>query len=287
MKNVAHSVRERLLNRARETGLPHEYLLVRYALERFLYRLSVSPHAGRFLLKGALLFSVWGRHDHRPTRDADLLDSGPGGIEQLEPAFRDICAVTCDDGIVFNPDSVRGKRIAEDKVYAGVRVVLEAELAKARIQVQVDVGFGDAVTPGPESAEYPSLLDFPAPKLRVYPVYTVVAEKLHAMVALALDNSRMKDFYDLWAIAQAFELDTGVLAKAIAATFERRWTEIPGGTPVALTPAFADSARRKRHWEGFVRRNRLPADRVTFEQTQAAIAGLVIPALKLARNAPQ
>ena len=287
MKNVAHSVRERLLNRARETGLPHEYLLVRYALERILYRLSVSAHAGRFLLKGALLFTVWGRDDHRPTRDADLLGSGPCEIEHLESAFRDICTVACDDGIIFNPDSVRGERIAEDKVYTGVRVLLEAELAKARIRVQVDVGFGDAVTPGPESAEYPSLLDFPAPKLRVYPVYTVVAEKLHAMVALALDNSRMKDFYDLWAIAQGFELDSALLAKAIAATFERRRTEIPGAIPVALTPAFAESATRKRHWEGFVRRSRLPADRVTFEQTQAAIAGLVLPALKLARIAPR
>ena len=140
------------------------------------------------------------------------------------------------------------------------------------------------MTPGPESAEYPSLLDFPAPKLQVYPVYTVVAEKLHAMVALALDNSRMKDFYDLWAIAQGFELDTMLLAKAIGATFERRRTEIPGGTPVALTPAFAESARRKLHWESFVRRNRLPAERVTFEQTQAVIAGLVLPALELARK---
>ena len=229
MKNVAHSVRERLLNRARETGLPHEYLLVRYALERILYRLSVSPHAGRFILKGALLFTVWGRDDHRPTRDADLLGSGPGEIELLESAFRDICAVACDDGIIFNPNSVRGERIAEDKVYTGVRVLLEADLAKARIRVQVDVGFGDAVTPGPEPAEYPSLLNFPAPMLRVYPVYTVVAEKLHAMVALALDNSRMKDFYDLWAIAKGFDLESALLAKAIAATFERRQAQTPLG----------------------------------------------------------
>lgn len=285
MKNVAHSVRERLLNRARETGLPHEYLLVRYALERILYRLSVSPHAGRFILKGALLFTVWGRDDHRPTRDADLLGSGPSEIEHLESAFREICAVACDDGVVFNASSVRGERIAEDKAYTGVRILLDAELEKARIRVQIDVGFGDAVTPGPESAEYPSLLGFPAAKLRVYPVYTVIAEKLHAMVALALDNSRMKDFYDLWAIAKSFELDAALLAKAIAATFERRRTEIPSGTPVALTPAFAESVVRKRHWEGFVRRNRLAAELVTFEQTQVVIAGLVNPALELARKA--
>ena len=172
-------------------------------------------------------------------------------------------------------------------MYTGVRVLLEADLAKARIRVQVDVGFGDAVTPGPEPAEYPSLLNFPAPMLRVYPVYTVVAEKLHAMVALALDNSRMKDFYDLWAIAKGFDLESALLAKAIAATFERRRTEIPSGTPVALTPEFAESARRKRHWEGFVRRNRLPAESVTFEQTQEVIASLVVPALKLARRAPR
>ncbi len=284
MKNIAHSVRQRLLNRAKETGQPNEYILLRYALERVLYRLGASRYAERFMLKGALLFSVWGQEDHRPTRDADFLGSEPSDLAQLESVFREVCEVRFDDGIVFDPDSVAAASIAEDKVYAGARITFRAALAGARIPVQIDVGFGDAVTPGPEIIQYPAMLEFPAPSLRAYPVYTVVAEKLHAMVALGLDNTRMKDFYDLWVIARRFKLETPLLGGAIAATFERRRTAIPASIPVALTREFSQTASRQSQWNGFVRRNRLPADGVTLEQTQVVIVELVLPALQVARG---
>lgn len=284
MSNVAHSVRQRLLNRAKETGQPNDLMLVRYALERFLYRLSVSPHAERFVLKGALLFTVWGHDEHRPTRDADLLGFGASDLKHLVGVFREVCAVTFEDGISYDPASVNAQEIAEDKVYVGARVTFQAELAKARIPMQIDVGFGDAITPEPEAVEYPVLLDAPPPKLRAYPVYTVIAEKFHAMVVLGEDNSRMKDFYDLWAISRRFDLDAALVAKAIAATFERRKTALPDGSPVALRPRFAESAAKQRQWGAFVRRNRLPADRVTLVQTQEAIADLVLPALESLRE---
>ncbi len=196
-KNLAASVRQRLLNLAKKRGDAFDLVLARYALERWLYRLSVSPHGERFLLKGALLFSVWGIDDHRPTRDADLLGSGNSDPAALVVVFREVCAVVCEDGIVFDTDSVAAAPIADDKVYSGVRVTLRADLSGARIPVQIDVGFGDAVTPEPKPVEYPVLLDAPIPRLRAYPVETVVAEKFHAMTVLGMDNSRMKDFCDL------------------------------------------------------------------------------------------
>ena len=284
MKNVAHSVRQRLLNRAKETGQPNDLVLVRYALERLLYRLSVSAHAERFVLKGALLFTVWGQDDHRPTRDADLLGFGSSDLAHLVAVFREVCAVPFEDGIVYDAASVEAEQIAEDKAYVGARVTFEAELANARIPVQIDVGFGDAVTPEPETVEYPTLLDFPRPKLRAYPVHTVIAEKFHAMVVLGEDNSRMKDFYDLWAISRRFGVEPSVLATAIAATFARRKTELPKGTPIALGARFAGSAVKQRQWEAFVLRNRLSAKDVTLALTQEAIAALVMPAVELARK---
>jgi len=284
VKNVAHSVRQRLLNRAKETGQPNDLVLVRYALERLLYRLSVSAHAERFVLKGALLFTVWGQDDHRPTRDADLLGFGSSDLAHLVAVFREVCAVPFEDGIVYDAASVEAEQIAEDKAYVGARVTFEAELANARIPVQIDVGFGDAVTPEPEMVEYPTLLDFPRPKLRAYPVHTVIAEKFHAMVVLGEDNSRMKDFYDLWAISRRFGVEPSVLATAIAATFARRKTELPKGTPIALGARFAGSAVKQRQWEAFVLRNRLSAKDVTLALTQEAIAALVMPAVELARK---
>lgn len=194
-RNMAASVRARLLNRARETRQDFNLILTRYALERLLYRLSISPHADQFLLKGALLFDLWFDIPHRPTRDADLLGFGSAEIPHVEAAFRDICTVELDDGIRFQPDSVHAEEIRKEANYSGVRVTLIGLLDGARCHVQVDVGFGDAVTPGPEAVDYPVMLpDMPAPKLRAYPRYTVVAEKLEALVSLGIANSRMKDY---------------------------------------------------------------------------------------------
>ena len=287
IKNLAASVRQRLLNVAKQRGDAFDLILARYALERLLYRMSVSPHRERFLLKGALLFAVWGVDGHRPTRDADLLGFGGSDPTALAEVFREICVVPCDDGITFDPDSVAAAPIAEEKVYPGVRVTLRAELAGARIPVQIDVGFGDAVTPEPESVIYPVLLDAPAPKLRAYPVATVVAEKFHAMTVLGTGNSRMKDFHDLRVIAARFEIETGLLAKAITATFARRKTPLPEGAPVALGAEFAADKAKRAQWAAFLRRNRLDDKRYSLEECQAAIATLVLPALKIARDKRQ
>lgn len=287
VRNLAASVRQRLLNVAKERGDEFNLILARYALERLLYRMSVSPHGERFVLKGALLFAVWGVDDHRPTRDADLLGFGDSGLAALVGVFREICVVPCEDGIMFDPDSIAAAPIAEEKVYSGVRVTLRAELAGARIPVQIDVGFGDAVTPEPESVIYPVLLDAPAPKLRAYPVATVVAEKFHAVTVLGMGNSRMKDFHDLQVIASRFEIETDLLARAIAATFERRKTPIPEGVPIALGPEFATDKAKQGQWAAFLRRNRLDDKAYSLEKCQAAISRLVIPALKIARSKRQ
>jgi len=287
VKNLAASVRQRLLNVAKQRGDEFDLILARYALERFLYRLSVSSHGERFLLKGALLFAVWGVDDHRPTRDADLLGSGESDPVALVEVFKAICAVPCEDGIAFDPNSVAAAPIAEEKVYSGVRVTLRAELAGARIPVQIDVGFGDAVTPEPEPVNYPVLLDAPAPKLRAYPVATVVAEKFHAMTVLGMSNSRMKDFHDLRVIASRFEIETGLLAMAIAATFERRNTPLPEDSVAALGAEFAADKAKQAQWAAFLRRNRLDEKKHGLDECQAAIAKLVLPALTIARSKRQ
>jgi hypothetical protein len=254
----AASLLARLLARARQHGEDYSLLLNRFGLERLLDRLARSPHADRFLLKGALLFTLWYDQPHRPTRDADLLAFGPDDVGHLIATFREIAAIDLGDGIVFDTGSIRADPIREDTVYGGTRVRLIGRIGTTRCSLQVDVGFGDAVTPGPELASYPVLLPgFDAPRLRVYPVYTVIAEKYHAMVLLGAANSRMKDFHDIATIAQRTELDGATLAKAIAATFARRGTALPEAPPLALTPAFADDPAKQRQWAAFVNRNRL------------------------------
>lgn len=200
-RNLAASVRDRLLNKARAEKLDYNLLLTRYALERMIYRLSISAERDRFLLKGALLFDLWFDVPHRPTHDADFLGFGSAEIPQVEALFRDICRIEVDDGILFDPDSVKAAEIRKEANYAGIRVTLMGMLDKARCPVQADIGFGDAVVPGPDEVDYPVLLaEMPAPHLRVYPRYTVVAEKLEALTSLGMLNSRMKDYFDLWVL---------------------------------------------------------------------------------------
>lgn len=285
VKNLPAPIRQRLLNVAKKRGDEFELILVRYALERLLYRLSVSPHGEQFLLKGALMFVVWGIDEHRSTRDADLLGFGNSDSAAIANVFREFCAVACDDGISFDPGTVAATPIAEEKVYTGVRVTLRAELAGARIAVQVDVGFGDAVTPEPQPVDYPVLLDAPAPKLRAYPVETVVAEKFHAITVLGMNNTRMKDFHDLRVIASRFQIEMELLGKAIAATFKRRKTSLPVDPPVALSAEFAADKAKQTQWAAFLRRNRLEEKKHSLTDCQEAIFKLVIPALEFARKA--
>jgi len=256
--NQAASVRARQLNVAKAQGVDFNQVLVRFALERILYRLTQSPHADRFLLKGALLFTLWYDMPHRATRDADLQGFGASDLESVAQVFREIAAVTVDDGIAFDPASVTADEIRKEPGYGGVRVVIAGELAKARCKAQIDVGFGDAVTPGPVDSVYPVLLDdLPAPRLRAYPTYTVVAEKLHAITLLGMANSRVKDYFDLSVLLERETLDADLLAQAIKATFERRGMAVPAKLPVGLTDEFAHDPSRQALWQAFVKKNEL------------------------------
>ncbi len=259
--NVAASVRARLLNVAKAQGVDFNQVLVRFALERILYRLTQSQHADRFLLKGALLFTLWYDMPHRATRDADLLGFGASDLASVAETFRDIAAVAVDDGIAFDPASVTVEEIRKEAGYGGVRVIIAGELVKARCKTQIDVGFGDAVTPAPVDSVYPVLLDdLPAPKLRAYPTYTVIAEKLHAIRLLGMTNSRLKDYFDLSVLLERETLDTDLLAQAIKATFERRGMSVPDAVPIGLTDEFAHDSSRQSLWLAFLKKNELPPE---------------------------
>ncbi len=251
-------MRARLLNIAKAQDADFNQVLVRFALERILYRLSQSAHADRFLLKGALLFTLWYDMPHRPTRDADLLGFGPSDLESIAQTFRDIAGVKAEDGIIFDPKSVSVGDIRKDAGYAGARVVITGELAKAKCRTQIDIGFGDVVTPGPVHAVYPVLIvDLPPPRLRTYPVYTVVSEKLHAIALLGMTNSRLKDYLDLWVLLDKETLDANTLALAIATTFARRGMPVPTAVPIGLTDEFANDPSRQDIWLAFLKKNQL------------------------------
>jgi len=256
--NLAASVKTRLLQLSRKQREDFNFLLTRYCNERLLYRITKSAQGKAFVLKGAMLFAVWTGRMHRPTQDLDLLGLGDNSGEVLLRAFHDICTMRVEpDGLVFKPDSVRVEEIGEDQEYKGQRVRLVAMLGKANVPLQVDIGFGDAVTPKAEMVEYPTLLDFPAPCLPAYPKETVVSEKLQAMVALGIPNGRMKDFHDVWTMSQEFGFDGRILGKAIRATFARRQTRIPDTAPLALTEEFANNPVEVKIWEGFIKKTRL------------------------------
>jgi predicted nucleotidyltransferase component of viral defense system len=258
--NRAASIRARLLNRARAEKADFNLMLTRYSLERLLYRLSISPWADQFLLKGALLFDLWFDQPHRPTRDIDLLGFGPADIATLTSVFRQICAQHADDGMVFDQASVLAAEIREEANYGGVRVTLLGALDGARCSVQVDVGYGDVVTPEPELVQFPPLLDdVAAPSLRAYPVYTVIAEKYEAIVSLGMANTRMKDYFDLWFLATYAEIDAATLRRAVQATFERRGTNMSLAMPTGLTDAFATDSIKHQQWRAFLAKSKLVA----------------------------
>ena len=226
-KNLPASVRQRLANKAQETGRPFQEVLQYFAMERFLYRLSRSPHADKFVLKGALMFTAWGGLSSRPTKDIDLLARMDNTVEAVETVMREVCGQEVEaDGLVFDTESVAGEAIKEDADYPGVRVTFLVTLLNGRLSMQIDMGFGDVVTPSAAMTGYPALLDFPAPLMLGYPRETVVAEKFEAMTKLGLLNSRMKDFYDLWVLCQQFDFDGVTLATAIRRTFTHRKTAV-------------------------------------------------------------
>jgi hypothetical protein len=256
VKNVEASVHGRLQNRARATKRPFQELLQYYAMERFLYRMSKTPHRARFVLKGALMLHVWDAPLARATKDIDFLGRLDNSLENLERVVREVCAANVEpDGMFFDPATVKAERIKEDADYEGVRVRFVGLLGNARVAMQIDVGFGDVVTPGTENITYPALLDFPAPELSGYPRETVVAEKFHAMVYLRTLNSRMKDFYDVWLLASQYAFDGALLSNAIAATFTNRETAIDVA-PIAFTPDFTEQPSTLAQWTAF--RRKLP-----------------------------
>lgn len=265
-RNPAASVRARLLNKARADGMDFQLLLTRYGLERLLYRLSISPERDNFLLKGALLFDLWYDVPLRPTRDIDLLGFGLAEIPYLVAAFEGVCAIEVDDGIAFDGTSIRADEIRKEANYAGIRLTLTGTVGGARCPIQIDVGYGDAVTPAPEAAHYPVMFDdMPAPTLRVYPKYTVVAEKLEAIITLGMANSRMKDYFDLWVILRDAQLDQEILVQAVDATLSRRGTKRPSGMPIGLSAQFSSDRQKNMQWAAFVKRNQLTA--MSLEQT--------------------
>lgn len=252
-RDIGASVRQRLLNLAHARGQPMDLLLTRYALERLLHRLSLSPHRERFVLKGAMLLVTWFDEPHRATRDVDLLGFGDAAEDTLLTTFREIMSIEAEDGIHFDLKNLRIDAIREELEYGGSRLRTTAALAGARIPITVDIGFGDAIAPGAQDVNLPVLLDMPSPHLRAYPPETVIAEKVHAMVALGRANSRMKDYYDMWMLTSTVALDEQRLRQAIEATFKRRTTILPGSVPNGLSDAFSADPAKQRQWLAFAR----------------------------------
>jgi len=282
-KGLAVSVQVRLVRHAKEIGSDPNVVLSRFAVERLLYRLSRSKHADRFVLKGALLMLVWAGETVRPTRDADLLGSGDISTESLVGIFTEVCSVETEpDGLTFDSSSIRVAPIRPEDAYGGLRVTMKARLGNARLPIQVDVGIGDALVPEPEVLDYPTLLDFPRPRLRAYRRETSIAEKLHAIVSLGEINSRMRDYFDIRALARVYPFGTG-LVDAVRATFERRRTALPQGLPVGLTPRFA--GLKQPQWRGFVQRSGITSAPADFREVVTEVAEFLVPVIEAARAA--
>jgi predicted nucleotidyltransferase component of viral defense system len=259
MKNIGASVRDRLANQARSNAVPLAALMERFVIGRLLWRVSQSASSRKFVLKGAQLFSLWTQAVHRPTRDLDLLSFGDSSPENVRTYFAGLLAAPANppDGLLWG--AVHASQIREDQNYAGDRITVKATLSGAIIPAQIDVGFGDVITPEPVEMHWHELLGFPEARLLAYPPETVIAEKIHAAVELGLANSRMKDFYDLYWLCRNMEFRSDVLSDAIRATFRRRDAALPGDVPPALTEDFAEDSIKTIQWQAFLRKNRLEA----------------------------
>ena len=280
--NRAVSIRQRLLNRARQEQVPFDAVLNRFGRERLLYRIGISRYHDQFLLKGAMLFALWYDMPHRPTRDMDLLGFGPGELYVLERVFSEIVKIEVDDGLLFEA-TVQAQEIRKESNYGGARVQVLASLERARIPLQVDIGFGDLVTPAADQIEYPVLLEeLERPCLGAYPVYTVVAEKLHAIVSLSMVNTRMKDYFDLQILLEREKFDEQILVEAVRRTFAVRSTPLPQDVPLGLSPEFGDDADKQAQWQSFLKRNELKA--MTLTQVVRSLNEWLLPVLLLAQK---
>lgn len=282
-RNVAASHRAKLLVLARERGEDFQFLLGRWIIERFLFRLAASRHKDSFVLKGAMLFLALGGKVYRPTRDLDLLGFGSAEVGDVVARIAEICSTPANDGIVFATVSIEAERIREDAEYEGVRVWVPASLDGAKVTIQIDVGFGDDVDPAPVERPFPTLLPLDPPVVRAYPLEAVIAEKFQAMVVLGIANSRMKDFYDLWTFATTEQFDIRQLARSIQATFERRQTPLPETAPTALTDEFLLDPAKRAQWEAFCRRLGLRAS-PSLDVVGRKIREFLMPVLERARK---
>lgn len=273
------------MNRCRRNGEDFNVLLTRYAIERLLFRLTQTPYAARFTLKGAMLFTIWMDKPHRPTLDVDLLGKGEPGADELKRIFREVCDASVEpDGMQFDPATARVDAIREDHIYQGLRVRLLGHLGSARIPLQVDVSFGDVITPMATVATFGPLLDLPPPVIAAYPPETVIAEKLEAMAVLGMANSRMKDYFDIYAMCRKMSFDGKVLAAAVRATFRRRRTAVPQALPPGLSREFSSNSSKRVQWAAFVRRideDQRPTD---FDEVVDAIARFAAPILRAAAS---
>ncbi|MBT4815488.1 MAG: nucleotidyl transferase AbiEii/AbiGii toxin family protein [Lentisphaerae bacterium] len=284
-ENISKSVHQRLLNIRDTTGEQFNHLLLRYGLERLLYRIQAAGHAETFVLKGAMLFALWHDVPGRSTRNIDLLGLGDLTHGRLRAIFADACTAKVeDDGLHFDPTSVKIDDIRDDQEYHGVRVRLLGFLGRARLAIQIDVGLGDAVIPEPREIEYPAILDYPAPRLRAYHPATVVAEKLNATVVLGALNSRMKDFYDMHVILAHMDIEDELLCNAIRATFDRRDVPLPDEVPVAFTPEFLEDDIKETQWRAFLRRSSLSAFGLDLAIVLAGLRKRLWPLLSAARH---
>ena len=277
VKNKAASVHQRLLNMAKKSNRPFNELLHYFAMERFLYRLSVSPHRNRFVLKGALMLTVWEAPQTRPTMDIDLLGYTKNSQENIESIFKEVCTTdVSDDGLSFEADSIITGKIKEDADYEGIRVQYSGHLGSARISMQIDISFGDVVNPRPRKIVYPTMLNDPAPMIKAYNRENTVAEKFDAMVKLGELNTRMKDFFDLWFLSRHFEFDGVALLTACRHTFEHRHTEMDPN-PIVLTERFADDSKRQTMWTGFLRKSRIDFAPPNFKDVMMSIQVFILP----------
>jgi hypothetical protein len=276
--NVAQSVHQKLLTRAKSEGRPFNELLQHYAIERFLYRLGQSEHAEKLLLKGALLLRVWKIPMARPTMDIDVLGRTEGTQDALTDILRDCMAAKVDDdGMRYDPGSLTTEAITLEADYRGWRIRFRASLGNARVAMQVDVGIGDIVYPSPIWIDYPVLLDQPAPHLLAYTPENAIAEKYQSMVELDLPNSRMKDFHDVWTLARNMEFDGQRLSEAIRRTFERRKTKLPASTPTAFTPEFFEDRTKQIQWRAFLSKGLATNEEVPLAQVTNVIWGFLMP----------
>ena len=285
IRDVAASIRQRLLNESKRQDRPFQELLQYFAMERFLYRLSLHPLADRFILKGALLMTAWRAAQSRPTVDIDLSARTSNDLDHVRGWIEELCTFIVDeDGIHFDPESIEILRIKEDAEYEGVRVRFDATLARARVPMQIDIGFGDVITPPASRISYPAILELPQPSLWAYPKETVIAEKLEALTMLGLLNSRLKDYFDIWLLATLYDFDGGTLSDAVRATFVNRSTTVES-VPVGLTPEFSGDAARQLQWAAFRKRGRFSNAPEELRSVVTAVANFAVPVLEsLAAN---